>query len=384
MIRRSVLRPLGVLACVWLASPAAAQTQPKPAPPPAAAKPAKPANTIKKTGWQADFHAGFLPGGTAQAGVGSLPPAGPTFPTNIPGLFSRNVASYFFGDGALLFNTAAANNNLTPARIVPLDPVLTTPSAQRQGGATYGFRIGHTVTSHALAEFSMDLGQGHMALSSDALAAVEATRASYKALFDGQLVGTAGNAVTTVTSDIHDKGGSQMLLLGDLNINVGTFGRVTPFVTLGGGVLLARGTPTSFTMTGHYTFNLNLPGNAGNGAPFNETDSITVTFETSSSIIKVFGGGAQFMVNKRSGIRVDARVHLATGGLKIRVTTNPAIVIGSPQSVIDRGLGSPQVQFGTLPDKSSSLVSMSDDFKTFESSGTQKVVTVTFGYFVRF
>jgi hypothetical protein len=331
-----------------------------------------------KTGWQADVHGGFLPGSASAAGAGSLPLPLDTFTTtsNLP---SRFVPSYYFGDGAALLNTVASSNNQTQSRLVPLDGILTSGSGRRKTSPAYGVRIGHTITSYALFEFSLDMGQSRVTFSDETLAAIEATRASYKAVFDGILVNNAANTVTTSTATVDDNRGKQLSMIASVNINVGTFGRFTPFVTGGGGLMLSRGVASSFTIAGAYKFNLNNPTNPNHGVAFGDTDSVTVTYGVPSALVKVFGGGVQMRLSARSGFRADVRASLT--GMAIEVETNSTIPDGSSLATVTRGTNGPQVQF-RAGNGASSLTGGGDRFTTFTGSG--KILTYSFGYFVRF
>lgn len=358
---RSASVSVGVLLSVFLAASADAQ-QVKPA---------------QKGGWQFDVHGGLLSGSSSVAGTGSLPEPGESFTTtsNLP---SRFVPSYYFGDGAALLNTVASSNNMTLARIAPLDGVLTTGAA-RKSGPSYGFRIGHTVTSHALAEFSLDMGQSHVTLTDDTLAAIEASRASFKAVFDGLLVNQAAGAVTTSSATIQSGGGSQMSMIGSVNINIGTFGRITPFVTAGGGLMLSRGAPTGFTMTGQYIFVLNNPGSAANGTVMGDTNGFAVTYGVPSSLVKLFGGGAQMRLSNHSGIRADVRAYVA--GVTIEIVTDNTTPNSSTNGTLTRGSNGPQVQI-SAGNQPSTLENGGYRFTSFSGSG--KIVTTTFAYYLRF
>ena len=375
---------LGVFLSAWLAAPAAGQQaaappdQVAPAPPGAQSMPLPKIKVgTRKGGWQIDVHGGFLPGSNSTAGTGSLPPRGEGFTTssNQP---SRFVPSYYFGDGAALLNTVLSSNNMTQARMASLDGVLTTGAA-RQTGPAFGFRIGHSVTSHALAEFSFDVGHNQVTLSDETLAAIEAARASFQAVFDGILINTAANAKTTSTATLQNGSGSQMTMIGSVSINLPTFGRFTPYVTAGGGLMMSRGTQTGFTMDGRYSFTLNNPSSAANGASFGDTNSFAAFYGVPSAIVKLFGGGVNMRLSPRSGVRADVRAYLA--GMIVDVVTDNTIPTGSAIGSVTRGSNGPQVQFsaGSAP---STLENGGYRYTTFTGSG--KIVTVTFAYFLRF
>src|SRR5262245_53637547 len=190
-------------------------------------------------GWQIDGHIGVMPSPTT-SGTSALPPSlGPT-----PQGFSRIVPSWYFGDGALLANEVAqAIVTAPPPKMTPLDPVLTNASAAWQRGADLGFRVGHSASRYALVEFALDRDQAHMALANDAVAAIEATRASFEGYFSSILARNtnATNISTNSTATVVNNTGHQILTTGDVAVNVGTFAGFTPYFTVGAGLLLPLG-----------------------------------------------------------------------------------------------------------------------------------------------
>lgn len=93
-------------------------------------------------------------------------------------------------------------------------------------------------------------------MSDAALAGVEASRASFLSAFNVPLqAGSAGMApvVTATSTDMIDKQrGHQVFTTGVLNINLKTDGKIIPYATVGGGVVVNGGDTPSATLAGNY------------------------------------------------------------------------------------------------------------------------------------
>src|SRR5262245_8499096 len=117
------------------------------------------AQTVATGRWTAELHVGgVLPGATG-GGTATIPPPGeslatagiygPPAPRVIVVSNSRRVSSWYFGDGAVLFDqaaTAVAANPVAmtapfPGRIVALDPVLGTALGDMRRGGSIGARV---------------------------------------------------------------------------------------------------------------------------------------------------------------------------------------------------------------------------------------------------
>jgi opacity protein-like surface antigen len=336
-------------------------------------------------GWQFDFHVDHLQKLDAPSGTGALPPANP--PVSLPNQRqTRYVPSYYFGDGAALANQTIdqAPAGTPQSHIVPLDSVLTTPSALRGSGWGYGVRIGHTVTQHALVEFSADIGAAHTSLTSDARAQIETTRASYQSTLGALLTGpNVSNTMVTSTATINDNVGSQLITSAVVNLNPGTFDGVTPYFTIGAGTNLVRGAQPTVTLIGDYRVTL-----ISSGAPIHETDTVQVTFKSDSAVVEILGGGVQVRVAHRYGIRGDVRVHIAElgGGTTVKVDANPVVQTdGTPKGLLPRA-SVPGINFSNIagPSASQSTLAFGGGFETFNSTGHQHSVTASVGWFVRF
>ena len=78
--------------------------------------------------WQVEVHGGVTLPTIPTAGTVTLPGPGSVFTTatgaTVPAPTSRRESSWYFGDGAVLFNQAATALAQLPGQITTLDPVL--------------------------------------------------------------------------------------------------------------------------------------------------------------------------------------------------------------------------------------------------------------------
>ncbi len=370
--RRTCSLVFGVVALSFVPAVAAAQDVP-----------AAPRDSGGFRGWQVEGHIGAISSGS-MAGSATLPAAGPAF-TTVNGLNSRYVPSWYFGDGSLLANqVAGAMANQPPRPIVPLDPVLTGASATRPTGFAFGFRAGHSVTRRALVECSLDTDQAQMAIGSSALSAIESTRASFVSYFNSILARNpnAANVSTTAASSIVNNTGTEGVVTADVNIAILTSASFTPYVTVGAGVALPRGTQPSVTLVGSYSFVENLPGTRVNGAPIDESDRLLARYNVRAAGFLLAGGGVQRALSRHAGFRADVRFYPKASNMTVRVDTSPLDPNGTPSGHITRGPG-PQIQISTTPGVPSSLSLQGiNHVDTFVGQGRQ--ASVTAGVYLRF
>ncbi|HTK29358.1 MAG TPA: hypothetical protein VL309_07395 [Vicinamibacterales bacterium] len=374
---------LVVLACACSAVRGAAQPSPSAA---------RPEDGRGFHGWQFEAHLGVIPSTTA-SGTSQLPPAGTTF-TTFNGTTSRLVPSWYFGDGALLANQVAQavmrnNPGLQLPQIVALDPALKSAGVTRQSAAAFGFRIGHSVTRHALVELSVDVGNSRTAITSDTLKAIEATRASFGPYFStvlGTLNTNAANVTTGSTASIENNNtGSQINGVLDVNVSPGTYGGFMPYFTLGGGVIIVPADAPAVTLSGNYAFTINQPGTGINGARLAESDNLHIKYEVNPiRPTLVAGAGVERAVTGHSGFRADLRFYLNANQTTVRIDAGAQSGVGAPPlGRLNRG-PSPALQFSTIPSVPSSLSPQATvrRFNTFVGHAAESSITV--GYFVRF
>ena len=103
--------------------PASKPGQPAPQP---QARPAVPA----KTKWEFEVRGGLMTGSSPGGGVGTLPGPGNAFVT-FNGFASRQISSWYFGDGALLFNQFNVNFGSPTIKIAGRAPAPRQPTPLR-------------------------------------------------------------------------------------------------------------------------------------------------------------------------------------------------------------------------------------------------------------
>ena len=165
----------------------------------AAASPAA-AQTAGSGKWEIEFHGGGMLPTNPTGGTVSLPGPGAVFtsPSNVPAIgpavhSSRQQPSWYFGDGAVLFNglaeTLVATGQLVfPGRITALDPVLGRSLGAERRGGSIGARISRVLTPRLTAELSVDYSLARLQITQANSDSIEATRASFIPAFTGLLV----------------------------------------------------------------------------------------------------------------------------------------------------------------------------------------------------
>jgi hypothetical protein len=330
--------------------------------------------------WEVEGHGGWLGASDVTDGTAiDAFPVGETFPA-LAGTSSRAVSSWYFGDGATLIAQVhtAANR---PSRITPLDSLLRNRLATRGGGGSFGFRVSRQLTSRFSAEFNVDRAATSLDLADGVESALEATRASFIPVFQsafppGEL------AVTSVLAI--DRGGDhwQRFVTGAVNIHVGTFVRVAPYVAAGAGAVFNDGVAPVATLTGRYRSSP-IPT-----VVWDETDTVKVhAVIRDHAFVTVLGGGARIHVSSRHGIRVDLRVHLLESPIDTTIDATPSRGPGGTLNATAVVATTPALQFASGPtttSRSSLSGPVVAGLETFTGTGTQAQLGFSIGYFVRF
>lgn len=338
--------------------------------------------------WEVELHGGWAQAFKPSGGTAFLPDPAALFRT-FSGEPSRRVSSWYFGDGASLLNDVNAALRISP-RIVPLDPALHSP-VSRRSDAMFGARISRQITTRLAAEFSFDYNRSQLEISDATMSDIEASRTSFIAAWNGVLASDAGlpgaagflfvSPVVTSTSTVEPPEGRQVLAVGALDINLTRPRTVTPFVLIGAGLMSNLGDVPSVTLKGRYRFLF------GGVIPVEETDTVQVRYSLPDHVLAgVFGGGFNYSVSPRSGIRVDARAHVSSHATDVFLDATPAVLTTTPGGFAT--FTTPSVQVASNPPAGNNPSSLSGpaiaDFRTFEGSGTQTQVSVAAGWFWRF
>jgi hypothetical protein len=332
--------------------------------------------------WDVEFHVAGVAVTGANGGTGIAEfPAGNPIATGGFTSTTRAVSSWYFGDGAQLLNQVIAGFGVT-TRMTPLDGALRTHVAQRNQNVAFGFRLGRTLTPRIDAEFTFDYSPGGLKFTDEANDAIQAANSSFGPAWIALLAtgGTTNRQANSVI-ELQDGDGYQMSAIGALRLYFTDAGRFRPFATAGAGALINGGDAPSATLTGTYSFLF-----AGL-FPINERDVATVSVDVKdTSFVGMVGGGFDYHLSPRQGIRAGVRLHLGPNQVNTVVSASPSVTIQSPAFAINTG-GNPSVQFSntTLLGRSSSLSGPAvSDMQTFTGSGIYLHTHFVVGYFLRF
>ena len=299
-----------------------------------------PASAGQAPSWELEIHGGVAARQTATAGSQRLPAAGVPLVTSSPVFPSRETSSWFFGDGATLFNGANADFGQT-ARISPLDAAFGSISSGLSAAA--GVRLRRRLNGRLTLEISLDAFPASRVRGPDVAAIVEAARASFPAAFlDLLSTGPFSNAMASATAST--SGGSRR----DIAVTAAAqrayrpWGALTPYLTAGAGVLTGSGPLPSASVAGRYQFSI-----LGE-VPIAESDRVAFRFERGPALIGVVGGGLRRDLSGAWGLRVDARILMGQDRTRVLLDAQPSSTAGTPPGFIE-SFTNPAIQFSNDP-----------------------------------
>jgi hypothetical protein len=350
----------------------------------AMAVPAAARQVIPVSKWSVEIHGGAVAAQAARGtGIDEFP-AGVPFTTagSDP---SRRIPSWYFGDGARLFNQVQQQFDtqfgIDFARIVPLDSTVTGGAVRRATGVSAGGRLTRRLSPRYSLEIGVEYARTPLRLDDDARAAIEETRASFEDGFTGLLeTAPIAGLVVRSTMEVADRRGHQTSVTGSVVIDLTRHqqGRLRTHAVAGGGLLMSSGSASEVRLRGGYQFSL------FGAHPYNENDNVTIRFtDRRRSPIGVVGGGLTYDFRARQAVRIDVRAQLGTSGVRTVVSTAAAIARDTPVEVMPSKT-SPSVQFSTIDGHPSSLMPGATDLETFSGSGFQARVQLTVGYVFKF
>jgi hypothetical protein len=382
---------LGVVSVVLGGRAATAQTNPPPATGSNVAQVAQSQNqspseaTATERKWELEVHGGLSVNGYQNNGSGSLPLTGAIVGGKI------SVSSFYFGQGAQLFNQNQVGNSraLPVPTITPVDSVLLSSVIQRERrGGTLGVRLGRSLGHRFAAEFTFDYSPANEALANTALAGIEATRASFTPALEHALsVSSPASTVTSVATVIDRKRVSQLFTTGALMVNLRQTGKAIPYVTIGGGVVLSTGDLPSATLVGSYQL--------GTSSQIFGTDTVNLSYSLKGrTYVGTGGAGLRYFITPTRGIRFDGRVQVYPNTIVNLVDATPVIALrstGSPFPLINSGA----LQFSSTAPLNGVSVSatpgataagggLPPGSTTFTGTGLLPQVSITVGLFWRF
>jgi len=311
--------------------------------------------------WEIEVFGGAVIGTSGGEGTRTLPPPGLPIVTSTPIFPSREVPSWFFGDGALLLNDV--NEQFGAAgRIVPLDPFLV--SAENGAGGVFGGRLRRRLNARYSLEFSVDVLSTSSSAPDGFAGGVEATRQSFPTAFTGLLAtGPFTQVVADATASAEEGSRRDMTATAALNVHLARWGAFAPYATGGGGITFGTGSMATADLAGHYRFVI-----AGE-TPISETDTTTIRFERPVGFVFVVGGGVRTDLSEKWGLTIDARVHIGPDRTRIVIDADPESTPG-PAGFIE-SFTNPAIQFSSDPStgRRSTLSGPGlDGFEVFEGS----------------
>jgi hypothetical protein len=354
------------------------------------------AQTTDSGKWEIEFHGGGLLPTKPNAGTVTLPGPGQEFTY---GTTSRRESSWYFGDGAILFNQvasalAAGGVAQFPGRITTLDPVLGRALGERRRGGSIGVRVSRVLTPRLSAELSVDYSLARLQITQANRDSIEATRASFISAFNGLITFNPVRSLTSLTSTaaLESGGGHQLFTSGALIINLRTTGDIIPYAIVGASLISTTGKMPSATLKGNYQMLLL----SSEGAPVNETDNVTVRdARDDRTVAGILGGGVKYHVSPRWGIRLDARVSLSKNTASTVLDAIPNVALGLPAArsvfnanptiVFSNNSSDPVTAQGVTAVVASTLTGPAlTGLRTFSGSGVSSHTNITAGIFLRF
>jgi hypothetical protein len=327
-------------------------------------------------GWEIEGHTGGAWMSTPANTTTPLAP-GPQF-TTFNGFPSRQVRSWYFGDGTALMNAHMAT--LVPAvpqRITDLTPVLTTESTKSSGFSPFGIRASRRLSPRLGMEVSFDW-LGGRTFTDDAQSGAAATQNSFKATWDQRLLTGLANRTVTSGLTMSDDSAGQMLLTGAVSYNLLRSGRLMPYVVGGGGIWITTGDSPELTLVGDYQ----LTSTAGN--VYHQTDTVTARFKSGTGPVVLFGVGLKYDLTGRSGVRVDYRFHAGSDPSTVELDWDPRTVFSGGATLAYAGNPALQITNFANSQSSLSLAQTSPGAEVSASDGLRHLSQFSVGYFYRF
>lgn len=286
---------------------------------------AVPGDAAQDRAWVLEIYAGGATGAGSIDGAGQLPPAGPVLVESFQGV-TRSIPtfpSWFFGAGAAYLNEGLDRRGL---RIDPLDRVLTTASAAREGGGTIGVRVSRRIAGRARLEFAAEHARRTLTFSPEARDQLEKTRASFATLFTGLTTPFVSFAATSTASV--EESGSATALTGALTVDLLRNRRLTPFALVGAGLASRSGETSLISLTGRYAIDFGQFIRAG----IAQGDNVAIRYSSPKHVpVMVLGGGLRYSLSRRLVARVDAKASLTRDRLTVSVDANPTTESTTPQ-----------------------------------------------------
>ncbi len=252
-------------------------------------------------------------------------------------------------------------------------------ATRRSTGATFGLRVSRHLTSRLAVEANVERSQGSQVFSGAAHSALESSRDSFKAAFEGLLATAPVTALSVAsTMTVREGSASQTRLTAAARWTLVSGTRASAYATVGGGVLMNGGDDLQAVFNGSYSFRL------FGAFPMSETDRAVITVTgPSSAVLGLVGGGITYDFSSRLGLRADVRVSLSPNSDVTTVSGSPSVGTLTPAGVLPSAT-TPGIQFSSTTGVPSSLSGAAATYTTFSGSGMNRHVSFTVGIFRRF
>jgi hypothetical protein len=274
------------------------------------------------------------------AGTLTVPAVGAPLVTSNPTFPSREISSWFFGDGATLLN--GVNEAFErPARIAPLDAAFGPLASSRV--PVLGVRVRRRLNARFSLEMSADV-LARAGIKRDAVPEiVESARGSFTTAF-ADLLGTGPFSGTAVGATASTQAGSrrEAALTGAIVRTFPPWRALAPYVTIGAGMIAGSGSLPSATLEARYRFSV-----LGE-VPIDETDRVSFRYTRRAAFAGVLGGGVRRDLSGAWGLRIDARVLLGPDTTRVLLDAQPSSVRGVPAGFVE-SFTNPGVQFSNDP-----------------------------------
>jgi hypothetical protein len=333
--------------------------------------------------WEVEFHGGgfFSLGGEGGGKAKIFPPAA-SFNSGPGGIgpASLQVPSYFFGDGAPLYNRVATGAGFSNT-IAPLDPFLASQIGTRNNGPSIGFRLGRDLNDWFQIELSADWVSSAVEIGDKQLLALENTRQSFANSFNELLPGMGATASSVAAiADVKRSQGSQLFWTGVVNVNLKPTGKTVPYLTFGGGAVSRLGPTPHAALLGAYSFTFL-------GAPYSEMDIVNVEARAPrTQALGILGGGIRYFATPRWGLRVDVRDHVYPNSIDTVLSATPTVATLAPAAFVFEPGGGSNLIFSNDPSQGPSTLSGPPihGLRTFRPDGIINQLSATAGVFYRF
>lgn len=349
--------------------------------------------------WEIEGHVG-AGWGNAPADEGRVPIVGAVF-TTFDGRPSRTVPSWYLKEGADLFNDNAASRG-NGDRLTPIDSVLDPSSVRLPQHVAFGMRIARMLGGRFAAEFTFDVSDGGFEPTEGTRDRIEQAREGFERGFTSLLAGQTNRYVSS-RSGITEASGRQVLTVGALRVELLRGRRLTPFTTVGAGVISRRGALPTVSLSGTYRFT------SASNTLYDQIDAVDIRFidnaqpprassddnedcpwkgcaasRWSRSAVGVVGGGATYDLSSHVGLRVDARAYLQPDPIRVRLSTLPITFRGATRNTVSLA-GTPAIQISTTGLTSSLGARLpEEEIQVARGGGIRAVFNVAGGAFWRF